>query len=186
MTLNLEKRLLTVDEYHRMEEVGILKPVDRVELLNGEIIKMSPFKSKHTSHVKRLNALMFKLVGELMTISVQDPITLNKYSEPEPDLALLKLSKNFYANKHPQAKDVILVVEVSDSTLEMDRTIKLDLYANAGIKEYWIVNLIDHQIEVYKKPVSGTYKLREIVHATDKIQLPKTKITVKASEILKK
>lgn len=186
MTLNLEKRLLTVEEYHRMEEVGILKPVDRVELLNGEIIKMSPFKSRHTSHVKRLNALMFKLVGDLMTISVQDPITINEYSEPEPDVALLKLSKSFYANSHPKAKDVVLVIEVSDSTLEMDRTIKLDLYANAGIKEYWIVNLIDNQIEVYKKPVAGNYKLREIIFLKEEIQLPKTKISIKVSDILKK
>ncbi len=184
MTLNLQRRLLTVDEYQKMGEVGILTPDDRVELINGEIIKMSPFKSKHTSVVKKITALLYRLVADQMIISVQDPIRLNQHSEPEPDIALLKLSKDFYAKRHPGPKDVYLIIEVSDSTLEKDRTVKLELYAKAGIKEYWIVNLIENQIEVYKSPKADKYKLRELIGKNDNIIFPKTEVTVKADEIL--
>jgi Uma2 family endonuclease len=184
MTLYLQRRLLTVAEYQKMGEVGILTQDDRVELINGEIIKMSPFKSTHTSHVKRLNALLSRLVAGEMTISVQDPITIDPYSEPEPDIALLKPSKDFYAKRHPEPKDVYLVIEVADSTLEKDQTVKLELYAKAGIKEYWIVNLIEKQIEVYKNPKAGNYKQREIIHKGYNITLPKVNVVIRVNDIL--
>lgn len=184
MIVHLEKRLLSVKEYHKMEEVGILNPSDRVELIRGEIIKMSPFKSAHTSCVKRLTALMYRLVEELFTISVQDPITISDHSEPEPDLALLKYSEDFYAQKHPQPKDVILLIEVSDSTLEIDRHVKMTLYAEAGIKEYWIINLIDQYIEIYKKPEGANFKLREIFYPKDQVLIPECQISIPVSDIL--
>ena len=102
MIVHLGKRLLSVEEYHKMGEFGILNPDDRVELIKGEIIKKSPYKSAHTSCVKRITALMYKLLGNRVIIGVQDPVTIQDHSEPEPDIALLNYSEDFYADHHPK------------------------------------------------------------------------------------
>ena len=184
MVVQLEKRLLSVEEYHKMGEVGILNPEDRVELIRGEIIKMSPYKSAHTSCVKRITAMMYKLLSGRVTISVQDPITIEKHSEPEPDVALLTYAEDFYAERHPGPEDVILIIEVSDSTLDIDRHVKLPLYAQAGIIEYWIVNLVDQILEVYKKPEGNNFKLREIYYPKDQISLEKLGVSIEVKHLL--
>ncbi len=184
MVANIEKRLLTVAEYHKMVEVGILDPDDRVELIKGEIIKMSPLSSLHTSHVKRITSLMYQLLSNRVTISVQDPITIEDHSEPEPDIALLTFSEDFYAERHPGPEDVLLLIEVADSTLAKDQRLKLPLYAEAGIVEYWIVNLVDHKLEVYTNPEDNTYTSTSIYSPGDQITLKNLDITIAVKELL--
>lgn len=184
MVGNIEKRLLTVAEYHKMAEVGILDPDDRIELIKGEIIKMSPLNSPHTSHVKRLNALMFRLLGDRVTISVQDPITIEDHSEPEPDVALLAFSEDFYAERHPRPEDVLLLIEVADSTVAKDQQLKLPLYAEAGIKAYWIVNLVDKQLEVYLNPEGKNYTIKKIYRSGDEVLIESLDLSIPVKNIM--
>ncbi|HEY7911893.1 MAG TPA: Uma2 family endonuclease, partial [Blastocatellia bacterium] len=118
MSVQVEKWVFTVDEYHRMSEAGILTEADRVELIEGEIIKMSPIGKQHAACVKRLNAILSRKVGDAAIISVQDPIRLDDYSEPEPDVALLRPRDDFYSGELPGAEDVFLIIEVADTSVE--------------------------------------------------------------------
>jgi Uma2 family endonuclease len=158
MSVQVEKWVFTVDEYHRMSQAGILSEDDRVELIEGEIIKMSPIGKLHASCVKRLNAILNRRVGQFAIVSVQDPIQLNEHSEPEPDIALLKLRDDFYSQQLPFAEDVLLIIEVGDTSVEYDRNVKLPLYARAGIGETWLANLPADKLEVYSEPVNGIYE----------------------------
>ena len=146
MTSYLQRKLFSVAEYYQLAQVGILKDTDRVELINGEIITMSPINSPHGGMVNRLTRLFFKLLNDQVTITVQNPITLDNYSEPEPDLVIAKFDEDDYEKKHPQPADILLVIEVADSTLEKDRSTKCPLYAKTGIEEYWIVDLVNKKM----------------------------------------
>ncbi len=152
MAIQAVKRLFTVSEYHQMAQVGIFSEDDRVELLEGEIIEMSPISSRHASCVKRLNELFTHLLGGRVIVSVQDPIRLSERSEPQPDLALLKPRADFYSTAHPQPQDVLLLVEVCETSADFDRRAKLPLYAKAGIPEVWLIDVAQEQIEVYRAP----------------------------------
>jgi Uma2 family endonuclease len=157
MAMPLAHRRFTVDEYHRMAEVGILGEDDRVELLDGEIVLMTPMGSHHWSTVARLTERMRDLVGKRAIVSVQLPVRLGRYAEPEPDLALLKRREDFYAERLPEPEDVLLVVEVADTSQRTDRDRKIPLYARAGIAEVWLVDLPQDLIEVYRGPATGAY-----------------------------
>jgi len=163
----LKKYHFTVEEYHRMGEAGIIAPGRRVELIRGEIIEMSPINSLHAGTVKLLNRLLSPLLGEDYIVSVQDPVELDRYSEPEPDLAILKYRKDLYTQSHPKPSDVLLIIEVADSSLEKDREIKLPLYAAAGIEEAWTINLQDQQIEVNTEPTAKGYSNKHIYRKGD-------------------
>lgn len=152
MTSVAPKYKLSVANYHKMAETGILLPEDRVELINGEIYQKSPIKSLHAGSVKIINAFLSQY-NEQYVISIQDPIIIDDFSEPEPDIALLKYRADFYTESNPTATEVLWIIEVSDSTLRYDRTIKKELYAKANIAEYWIVNLVDRCLEVYRTPI---------------------------------
>lgn len=158
MSVQVERWVFSVDEYHRMAEAGILSEDDRVELIEGEIFKMSPIGSLHAACVKRLNALLNRRAGHEAIVSVQDPIRLDDYSEPEPDIALLKPRADFYAQSLPTADDVLLIIEVSDTSINYDRDVKLPLYARVGIPEVWLANLPEDRVEAYSQPVSGIYQ----------------------------
>jgi Uma2 family endonuclease len=136
MGIELKRRRFTVDEYRRMGEVGILDEDERVELIEGEIVEMSPIGRRHAGIVNRLNDLFtFRLRGRAI-VAVQNPISLgSKYSEPQPDLTLLRPRADFYADSRPEPPDVLLVVEVMDTSVERDRQVKLPLYARAGVPE---------------------------------------------------
>jgi Uma2 family endonuclease len=179
------RKLFTVAEYHQMIEAGVLKEDDRVELLNGEIIEMSPIGPRHASHVDRLvNILPPKLKGKAI-LRVQSPILLSDYSEPQPDLALLKPRADFYVGGHPTPADVLVVIEVSDSTVEKDRRAKIPSYAQAGIPESWLIDLVEDRIEVHSKPYNGVYQEVRIIQRGQKVisnSLPQLKL--KADEIL--
>jgi Uma2 family endonuclease len=154
----LRKRLFTSEEYHRLTQVGILSEEDRVELIEGEIIEMSPIGSRHAACVKRLNRLFSLQVGQRALVSVQDPIYLDQRSEPQPDLALLQPRLDFYIQAHPQPQEVLLVVEVAETSVEVDRQVKVPLYARSSIPEVWLVDLVTECIEVYLKPLAQSYE----------------------------
>ena len=152
-----QRRLFTVDDYHAMAEAGVLNAEDRVELIDGEILEMSPIGSRHAAHVNRLNRWLTTALGERAVLSVQNPVRLDDFAEPEPDLAVLRPRADFYAEAHPGPRDVLLLIEVSDSSLVFDRKVKLPLYAGHEIPEVWVVNLIEGQIEVYRRPEGREY-----------------------------
>ncbi len=168
-----------------MAETGILSENDRVELIEGEIIEMHAISSRHSACVMRLNALISKTIGQSALVSVQSPIRLGDRSEPEPDIALLAPKDNFYSDHHPTPDDIYLVIEVSDSSLGYDREIKLPLYARARIPEFWIVNLLDEAIEIYKQPSNNNYTQSITAGRGDSVQLPLDgSITYSVDEIL--
>ncbi|MCL1471172.1 Uma2 family endonuclease [Argonema antarcticum] len=158
MPQQLLKRLFTVKEYHLMVDAGILKEDDRVELIKGEIVQMSPIGRFHAACVKRLNELFVSRLAQLITVGVQDPIELDDNSEPQPDLALLRRRADFYQSGHPQPEDILLIVEVADTTVESDREVKIPLYASSGIMEVWLVNIPAECIEVYRQPSANGYQ----------------------------
>ena len=147
----------TREDYHTMAEAGILGEDDRVELIAGEIIVQMPIGSAHASAVKRLNQLLTRVADGRCIISVQDPVALDLFSEPEPDLALLRPRPDYYANAHPGPADVLLIIEVADTSLAFDREEKIPLYAAAGIPEVWLVDLADRSLCVFRRPDHGTY-----------------------------
>ncbi len=158
---------VTVSDYHRMAEVGIFGEDDHLELLNGEIVDMAPIGSRHGSVVKLLTRFFSSSIGKQAILSVQDPLNLDARSEPEPDLMLLKPRDDFYAAAHPQAADVLLLVEVGDTTVRFDREVKLPLYASHGVAEVWLIDLETRQVEVCRSPLpdSGDYAERTTVSA---------------------
>ena len=164
MSVAIQRRQFTVEDYYKMAEVGILKPDDRVELIRGEIIKMTPIKSAHASKVNYLLEFLILNFHKKATIVSQNPIRLSQESEPEPDIAIAIYKADRYSSAHPTSSDVLLVIEVADSSLAYDQTVKSRLYAKAAIPEYWIVNIPDQQLEIYRMPMDSNYVHREILH----------------------
>ena len=158
MTVELALRPFTVDEYHLMAEAGVLKEDDRLELIDGRIVNMSPAGSRHAACVNRLTALLAPRTSGQAIVSVQNPVCLDEHSEPQPDVALLRPRDDFYVGAHPSPSDVLLVVEVADTSEDHDRDVKLPLYAKAGIPEVWIVCLRDDLILVHRDPVGDAYR----------------------------
>lgn len=179
MATEVAKRLINVDEYYKMAEVGILKPGDRVELINGEIYEMSPVSSRHGSIVKKLGKLLNSLFGDSVLIGVQDPIGIDQHNEPEPDISILKFREDFYSSAHPGPADVLMVIEVAGSSLKLDRETKKPLYASCGIPEYWIVELDAKAIEVYTYPDGKDYSSHQRLRPGDSISLLGRDIEVK-------
>lgn len=158
MSVPLTRRRFTVEEYYRMAEAGILGEDDRVELLDGEIVEMTPIGPRHSSCVCRLTDFFARRVGERAIVHVQNPIRLGPYAEPQPDLCLLKRRADFYARRHPGPEDVLLVVEVTDTSAQEDRGVKIPMYARSGIPEAWLVDLPAGGIEVYHDPGPDGYR----------------------------
>ncbi len=148
----------TVKDFYRMAEVGILSQHDRVELLDGEIVDMTPIGSRHAACVNRLNSLLADLLGRRAIVSVQNPIDLGPDSEPQPDLAVLRPRADFYGEAHPGPEDILMVIEVADTSADFDRTVKLPLYARAGIREAWVVDLGSESVEVHQGPAERGYQ----------------------------
>ena len=140
-----------------MGEVGILGERDRVELIEGELVAMSPVGSYHHGTVNKLNHALVQAVGERAVVSVQGPVRLDDFSEPEPDFALLKPRPDFYCDAHAQPANVLLLIEVADTSLNYDRTVKRTLYARHAIPEFWIVDLASGEVEVSREPKADGY-----------------------------
>jgi Uma2 family endonuclease len=154
----ITRRRFTVEEYHRMGEAGILHEDDRIELIEGDIIQMPPIGGGHVGGVNRLTAVFTGRLGSRVVVSVQNPVRLSSGSEPEPDLALLRPKADFYASGVPQASDVLLLIEVADSSLAFDRDVKVPLYAAAGIPEVWLLDLANGRLRVFRDPEGGEYR----------------------------
>jgi Uma2 family endonuclease len=157
MTLELTRHCFTISDYDRMIEAGILDEDDRVELIEGEIIEMTPIGHRHAACVKRLNSYLGRALGVDAIIGVQDPVHLGERSQPQPDLSVLRPSPNFYASAHPTAEDIFLLVEVSESSARIDRQIKVPLYARQAVADVWIVDVDDNSVTVYRDPTPTGY-----------------------------
>lgn len=184
MQVVVDRHTFTVDEYHRMAESGILTQDDRVELINGEIISMSPINSSHASVVDRFNTIFNNRLSGQVIVRIQSTLQIPEHSEPEPDVMLLKYRDDFYADAHPQSDDVYLLVEVADSSLPVDRKIKLPLYAQAQVAEVWIVNLTDQQIEGYRLPSEDHYQESWVASHEQDITIPHFTITVAVKDLI--
>lgn len=160
MSVQLLKRKFTVEEYNLMAEARVFKESDRLELIAGEIIEMSPVGMRHAACVRRLDTLLNQKLAGRAIVDTQNPIVLNNTSEPQPDVALLKLRADFYEAAHPRPVDCFLLVEVGDSTIDYDREVKIPLYAQSGIIEVWLIDLNGEAIEVYRQPGVNGYQYR--------------------------
>jgi len=159
MSVDLTRRRFTVDEYHRMGEAGILAEHEPVELIAGEIVVREPIGSRHAGTVNRLTRLWTSRLGDRAVVQIQNPIELPKEdSEPQPDVTVLRPRADFYAGAHPVAADVLLLIEVSDSTLAVDRRLRIPLYARAAIPEAWILDLTVDRVEVHRAPAADGYQ----------------------------
>lgn len=152
-----------------MLEAGVLKEDDNVELIDGDIVSMAAISSRHSGCVNRLTQLFTQRIGAHAIVAVQNPIRLDEFSEPEPDLALLFPRNDFYSESHPQPEDILLIVEVADTSIRYDRDVKMQLYASAGIPEVWLVDLTDDVVEVCRSPVSDRYEAVQPVRAGEHI-----------------
>jgi Uma2 family endonuclease len=151
---------LTIDEYHRLAEVGVLARDARVELIDGEIIDMAPIGSRHAATTAFLAKQLIRAVDDAALIFVQSPVRLGTDSAPQPDLAVLRPRPDRYASAHPTAADILLLIEVSDATLRFDRNVKAKLYARHGVAELGIVDVVGEQLEVFRDPRDGDYAQR--------------------------
>ena len=158
----IDLRKFSIDDYHKMAEAGLFAKNERVELVEGRIYAVIPVGRRHAAIVAKLIAF-FAPLRERTVVWVQNPLQLPPYGEPEPDVALLRFRETFYEDEVPKPGDVLLVVEVSDSTLRFDRHVKLPIYAEAGVPEFWIVDLVHNRTEVYREPVGAAYQVREFL-----------------------
>ena len=157
MSVQTQKRLFTVQEYHLMSEAGVFANHERVELIEGEIIQMAAIGTRHASCVKRLNRRFSVIPEEIAILGVQDPIQLTERTEPQPDVVLLQPRADYYETAHPIPSEVLLLVEVSDSTVNFDRDVKVPNYARSGIQEVWLWDLEANCLEVYRDPTANGY-----------------------------
>jgi Uma2 family endonuclease len=153
-----------------MIEAGVFPPEYRAELIDGEIVEMSPIGPRHASCVGRLTQMLSLLLQRQAIVWVQNPITLDDLSEPEPDVCVLRPRADFYGESLPTPADVLLVIEVSETTLDYDRQKKLSLYARACVPEVWIVNLVDGQIETHADPAGGMYQLSGVANRGEEVR----------------
>lgn len=174
----------TVHTYQRLAELGVLREDERVELIAGQVVQMSPIGDRHAACVRRLTDFFAHARLDAAMFDVQNPVVLDEYDAPQPDLTLLRRRADGYPT-HPRAADVLLAIEVADTTLAYDRDIKMPLYARAGIPEAWLVNLSADRIEVSRDPVGGAYLTVRTVSRGElltPLQLPS--VTLSADEIL--
>jgi len=154
----LVRRRFTADDYDRMGETGMIAADERTELLDGEVVCQMPINARHAGCVNRLNRLLGGQVVDRAIVAVQNPVRLDPFSEPQPDVALLRLRDDSYDQSHPGPEDVLLLIEVADSSLDLDRRVKVPLYAAAGIAEVWLVDLMNASVEVYRDPDARGYR----------------------------
>ena len=149
---------ITTENYHQMGAIGIFPEDVRVELIDGELLKMAPIGSRHAGTVMQMVRLLNELCVGSALVNPQNPIALGEYSEPEPDIALLRTRSDFYKNALPAPADVLLIIEVAETSARYDRDIKLPLYAQHGIPEVWLIELSAGQMEIYRQPDGNRYK----------------------------
>jgi Uma2 family endonuclease len=168
---SIPRRRFTVAEYERMIEIGMFKKEERIELVLGAIVQLEPKSPRHAAHTMRLNRTLHRLIHEAALIGVHTQIILNDDSEPEPDLVLLRPRPDFYGTARPMPADILLLVEIADTSYDYDRNLKIPLYARAGIRESWLINLPQHTIQQFTDPANGRYQKVRITHKGDSLTL---------------
>ena len=172
MDTQVLKRAFSVGEFHRMAEAGVFSEDDRLELLAGEIVRMTPIGSRHAGCVNRLNRLLTTAVGTDAVVAVQNPVVCSDQTELQPDLAILKPRADFYSHSHPRPQDVFALIEVADTSVGYDRGVKMLAYARAGIPALVIVDLAARAIDVYSAPADGVYCTHRVLSADDILTVP--------------
>ena len=152
------RHLLSVHDFHRMGEAGILAGDDRIELMDGGLIDMAPIGSAHAGMVMRLSQRLTLALAGRALVSSQNPVRLDERSEPQPDIAVLRNRRDFYQESHPGPTDVLLIIEIADSSLDYDRDVKVPLYARRGVPEVWLVDLNARHVSIYRRPDGGAYR----------------------------
>jgi Uma2 family endonuclease len=182
---NLRRHRLTVSDYHKMGETGILRESDRVELIEGEIFDMVPIGPQHAGMVGLLiQTLTPKVTGKAI-INAQNPVILDEYSEPQPDILVLRPRQDFYRDTHPTAAGVILLIEICDTTVSTDRSLKMPLYAQHKIPEVWLIDLPNRCVELYRnpKPIERTYQQIEILREGKATSTELVEVSVDVEEL---
>jgi Uma2 family endonuclease len=156
-------RPISAQDYHRMAEVGIFSPDERVELISGQVMRMAAKGTAHTAAVTRINRLFGDRLGARVLLRLQDPIALDDYSEPEPDVAIVKPDPLDYEAHHPTVADVFLVIEVADSSLKFDCEVKAIAYARSGISDYWVLDVVGRKLHVFRLPTAEGYQSETIL-----------------------
>ncbi|MGH7341541.1 MAG: Uma2 family endonuclease [Candidatus Rokuibacteriota bacterium] len=169
MAVAIQRRLFTTEDYHRMAEAAVFAAEDRVELIDGEVVEMSPIGLAHATCVRRLTNLLAHRVGERALLDVQNPLRLGERSEPQPDLMLLRPRDDDYADALPTAADVLLAIEVADRSLAFDREVKLSLYARHGVPEVWLVDLASRSVGVHRDPSGEAYRESRTAGSGDRL-----------------
>ena len=181
MATEISKRLFTVHDYHRMVDAGILFEDDRVELIRGEILAMSPIGPPHNGTVMRANNALVPIVGKRAIVGVQGAVRLDEYDEPQPDIYLLRPRDDFYTTEHAGPPDILLIIEIADSSLEYDRGIKASLYAETGVPEYWVADIKNDCVWAYSGFEEKAYRVIREFHRGEVIApqlLPDCRIQV--------
>ena len=163
------RKRFTVQEYYQMADAGILHEDDRTELIDGEVILMPPIGDPHASNVDRTNRIFWRAFDDVAIVRCQGHIRLDEHNQPQPDFALLHPRPDFYKASSPTPADVFLLVEVADTTLRYDRRIKAPLYARTGIPEYWLIDVNDATITVYRDPAPDGYRVEQTLRRGDRI-----------------
>lgn len=174
-------RLWTVEEYHQMAKAGIFHPEERVELIAGQIIRMSAKGTAYTAAVRRTAKVLRNLLENQAEIYTQDPIQLGDFSEPEPDVAVVRLDPLDYADHHPTPSEIYLIIEVADSSFKYDRETKAKVYAKSGIADYWVLDVIDRKLHVFREPTQEGYHSEVIFSeeaSVSPLQFPDVAITL--------
>ncbi|MEM8525643.1 MAG: Uma2 family endonuclease [Bacteroidota bacterium] len=166
----VQRKLFNVEDYYTMLDTGILTEDDRVELIHGEIIKMTPIGSRHSGYVTILTNYIKEELGKLILVSVQNPVSLSKYSEPEPDIAVLKPRDDFYTDSHPIPSEIFFLIEVADTSVGYDYDIKLPMYAAAGILEVWVLDINEAQLTQHTQPDGNEYLEQKVLRVNDKLK----------------
>lgn len=179
--LGVKRRSITVEAYHRMGEVGIIAPDERVELIEGEVVEMAPIGSRHSGMVARLTRILVQATGDRGLVFVQNPVRLSRTSEPQPDFAVLKPRPDDYQAAIPLPEDVLLLVEIADASLKYDRELKAPLYAAHGIPELWVIDVAARIFWRYRDPQAGGYALAEQSDAPGRVRLAAADIEVDLS-----
>ena len=181
---HVPRHRLTVADYRRLGEARILGKDDRVELLEGQLVDMSPIGPRHALTIDLLNRLLPATLGEQAWLRVQNPIVLDDASEPQPDLAVVQHPWSGYPDVHPRPSDILLLIEVADSSLEFELGAKLELYARAGIREFWVVDLTSNRVLVHRRPHDGRYDSITTVEVSGRLQIEALPgVTISAAQI---
>ena len=165
----VERRRFTVDDYYLMADAGIIGDHERVELIDGEVVTMSPIGRRHSACVSAANQALVLAAGTTAIVQPQGPIRLDRFNEPQPDLILLRPTADFYASHHPGPDAVLLVVEIADSSLRYDREVKAPRYAAWGVPEYWLADLNANLLLRYTSPVNGAYTVSDSLRRGESI-----------------